>query len=557
MKGGSPTRLIQRRVGLLFALFAFLFTLILLRAIWLQAVNGGEFQASARSQQTDLVVVPGHRGTVLDRNGHPLAVSEDAASVIVTPYQVKHPQTAANQLAPLLHVPAAELLGKMADRATGFAYLGRKVSLPVAQRVRALKIPGVGTSPDSRRTYPQGPLAAQVIGAVGVDNQGLTGLERSEEGLLHGSDGQQKIVKDALGEAIKLQTIRGAESGQTVRLTLDGPIQARTESVLAEIGRTYSPKGATAIVMDPQTSDVLAMANWPPADPARIAQLGPAPFMNRATGFTYEPGSTFKSFTVAGALSEHLVNPQTVFDLPPTIQVADREIGESHDRGAISLSVSQILAQSSNVGAVKIGLELGKDRFDSWIRRFGFGSPTGISFPGEEAGIVPHPAQYSGSTMGNAPIGQGLSVTPVQMATAYSAIANGGMLRKPRLIESAGEERFAEARGRRVISPAISAQLRTMLKGVLQPGGTASEVTVPGYQLAGKTGTAQKPVPGGYSDTQFVASFVGFAPADHPRLLAAVIVDEPKGGYFGGQVAAPAFGKIVAFSLPYLGVAPN
>jgi cell division protein FtsI/penicillin-binding protein 2 len=550
-------RLIERRIGLLFALFACLLGVSLARAAWLQAVHGNDFQASAQSQQTDIVQVPGHRGTVLDRNGKALAVSEDAASIIATPYQVKHPEQAAAKLAPLLGVPAEKVVSQLSERNTGFAYLARKVSPKTANRVRRLEIPGIAVSPDSRRTYPQGPLAAQVIGAVGVDNQGLTGLERSQDELLHGSDGQRKIVKDALGEAIKLQTLKPAESGQTLRLTIDGAIQARTESVLDEVGATYSPKGATAVVMSPQSGEVLAMANWPPADPAKIGETGPGPFINRATGFTYEPGSTFKSFTVAGALSERLVSPQTVFDLPPTIQVADREIGEAHDRGAVSLTVAQILAQSSNVGAVKIGLELGKDRFDSWVRRFGFAKPTGIDFPGEEAGIVPHPDQYSGSTLGNVPIGQGLSVTPIQMAAAYSAIANGGVLKQPRLLKTVGEEPAAPGRARRVLTPAVARDLRNMLKGVLQAGGTAQEVTVPGYELAGKTGTSQKPVPGGYSDTQFVASFVGFAPANNPRLLAAVIVDEPAGGHFGGQVAAPAFGKIAAFSLPYLGIAPG
>jgi cell division protein FtsI (penicillin-binding protein 3) len=550
-------RLVERRIGLLSGIFCLLFATILARAVWLQVVDAGALKASAHSQQTDLVTVPGHRGTVLDRHGKPLAVSEDAASVIATPYQVKDPAATATRLAPLLHVTSNEILAKLANRHSGFAYLAREVSLPIAQRIREMKIAGIGLSPDARRTYPQGPLASQVIGAVGVDNQGLTGLERSEDGVLRGSDGEQKIVRDALGQALQLKTVKPALSGRTVRLTVDSAIQARTESVLADVGKTYDPKDATAIVMDPSNGDVLAMANWPPADPKLIGDLGPGPFANHATGLTYEPGSTFKSFTVAGALSEGLVNPETVFDLPPEIQVADRTIGESHDRGAVSLSVAQILAQSSNVGAVKIGLLLGRDRFDSWVRRFGFGRPTGIDFPGEERGIVPQPQDYSGSSLGNLPIGQGLSVTPIQMATAYSAIANGGILRAPRLIEDVGSRAVPEARGQRVISPTVADQLRQMLKGVLEPGGTASQVTVPGYELAGKTGTAQKPTPTGYSDTLFVSSFVGFAPADNPRLLAAIIVDEPKGGYYGGQVAAPAFGKIAAFALPYLGIAPN
>jgi cell division protein FtsI (penicillin-binding protein 3) len=241
-----------------------------------------------------------------------------------------------------------------------------------------------------------------------------------------------------------------------------------------------------------------------------------------------------------------------VFDLPPEIQVADRTISDAEDRGYVSLSVAQILAQSSNVGAIKIGLQLGANDFDSWIRKFGFGQPTGVDFPGEEQGIVIPVDQYSGSTMGNLPIGQGLSVTPMQMAAAYSAIADGGILRQPRLILSEDGTPTAQAPGKRVITRKDSDELRKMLEGVLAPGGTAQEVQVPGYTLAGKTGTAQKVVDGTYSDSQYVASFVGFAPAQDPQLLVAVVVDNPNGDIYGGTVAAPAFGEIAKFALPYL-----
>src|SRR5206468_1536248 len=238
----------------------------------------------------------------------------------------------------------------------------------------------------------------------------------------------------------------------------------------------------------------------------------------------------------------HQVTPSTVFELPTEIQVADRTISDAEPRGPGSLTVAQILAQSSNVGAVKIGLGLGSQRFYDWVRRFGFGKPTGVGFPGEEQGIVPTPSEFSGSTMGNLPIGQGLSVTPIQMAAAYSAIANGGILRTPRLVLDEGGQRVAEPKGHRVISEQTSSQLRTMLEGVLAPGGTASEVSVPGYTLAGKTGTAQVAENGTYSNSKYIASFVGFAPAQRPKLLVALVVNEPQlGSYYGGTVAAPAF----------------
>jgi cell division protein FtsI/penicillin-binding protein 2 len=249
-----------------------------------------------------------------------------------------------------------------------------------------------------------------------------------------------------------------------------------------------------------------------------------------------------------------VVTPTSEFVLPPEIQVADRTIKDAEERGTETMSVGTILARSSNVGAVTIGLEVGAKNFSKWIDRFGFGSPTGIQFPNEQQGIVPSLDQYSGSTMGNLPMGQGLAVTPIQMVAGYTAIANGGILRPPQLIEKVGEEAVQEPKGRRVISAQTSAQIREMLEGVLAPGGTASEVSVPGYTLAGKTGTAQVAENGGYSKTKYIASFIGFAPAQNPQLLAAVIVDEPQGEIYGGSVAAPAFGQIAEFTLPYLGV---
>ena len=400
-----------------------------------------------------------------------------------------------------------------------------------------------------------------MIGTAGIDNQGLTGLEASEEEILHGSDGEREITRDALGDELERDTIAAAAGGSDIRLTLDAAIQATTERVINEIGETYDPDGATAIVMDPRTSEVLAMANWPGVDPYALDESEPEDLQNMATSFTFEPGSTFKAFTVAGALEEGLVKPSTPFGLAPTITVADRTIEEAHPRGPATLTVADILAQSSNVGAVTIGLELnrerGDDAFDNWIRAFGFGEPTGIDFPGEEQGIVLSPDEYSGSSMGNLPIGQGLAVTPIQMASAFAAIANGGVLRTPKLILEEDGEPTPTDSGERVISEKNSARLREMLEGVLEPGGTAS-VQVPGYVLAGKTGTAQKVVDGTYSETEYVGSFVGFAPAEHPRLLVSVVVDNPPyGSHYGGTVAAPAFGEIAKFALPHLGVAAD
>jgi cell division protein FtsI (penicillin-binding protein 3) len=551
-------RLLDRRIGALFALFLLLFVVAVARAAWVQGVQGGGLAADAHSQQTETATIPGIRGRILDRKGHELAVSEDAVDIVVTPYQLGDTGRAAAKLAAVLHTSRGKILDAIKAGSSGFAYVARQVSLPTAERVRKLHLRGVSTLPSTRRIYPEGNLASQVIGTVGIDGRGLTGLEAADNATLAGSNGERQVVLDGLGKELVRHTIKPATEGHDVRLTIDAGIQARTEEVLRHVAATFQPHGATAIAMNPQNGEVLAMADWPSGDPSHPGSDSPSELSNMATGFTYEPGSTFKAFTVAGAMMDHKVTPHTTIGVPPSLQVADRTITDAELHGYETLTVAQILAYSSNIGAVEIGMRDGAHRFNHWVRQFGFSRPTGIDFPGEERGIVPRPSQYSGSTMGNLPMGQGLSVTPMQMATAYSAIANGGILRPPRLVLRSGDRRVGEPRGHRVISAADSTKLRHMLEGVLAPGGTASEVSVPGYTLAGKTGTAQKVVNGTYSDSEFVASFVGFAPAQDPKLLVAIVVDDPtQGSYYGGTVAAPAFGEIAKFALPYLGIPPQ
>jgi cell division protein FtsI (penicillin-binding protein 3) len=550
---------IERRIGLLFVVFCVLLLIAGARALQLGGLRGSSLRQKADTQQVSQVVVPARRGTITDRKGVELAVSEPADDVAITPYLVKDPAGAARRLAPLLHQDLDTVLRKVAQRNKGFVYLVRQLPAAQAQRIEKLKIPGIQLIPSSRRIYPQRWMASQLLGAVGTDGNGLSGIEYARDRVLHGADGERRLVKDALGQPISLRDVRAAQPGDNIRLTLDAAIQDKVEAVLQQVGQKFTPRGATALVMDPRTGAIMAMANWPRVD---ADNLGGAPGyarQNRAIGSTYEPGSTFKGFTVTGALMDHKVTPATAFNVPPELQVADRTIHDAEDHGYETLTTAQILAQSSNIGADLIAARLGRTRFDHWVRTFGFGKPTGIDLPGEESGIVPQLKQYSGSSMGNLPIGQGLAVTPIQMATAYAAIANGGILRPPHVIARIGERSAREPRGHRIITPATASSLRSMLEGVLGPGGTASEASIPGYQLAGKTGTAQKPDPvnGGYSKDKFVASFVGFAPAKHPRLLVAVMVDEPQGEIYGGLVAAPAFQAITRFALPYLGIPPG
>ncbi len=544
-------RLVERRIGFLFALFLALLALAAARATWLGTVESSDLGERALTQQVEEITVYARRGTITDRNGIELAVSEDATTVFANPFLIADPAGVSRRLAPLLGMDQDEVMEKLADRETGFVYLRRKLNSTRGEKIERLGIEGIDTVVEPRRTYPQGSLASQVLGSVGTDNYGLSGLEQSHEETLHGNDGQRKVVKDATGKPVSIVDVERAEAGDDLRLTIDAAIQERTEAVLSEVGQLYQPRGATAVVMDPRNGEVLAMANWPRVDANKIGDAPEYARVNRAVGFTYEPGSTFKAFTVSGALEEGLVTPRTPFTIGPTIQVADRTIGEAHDGGGGTLTVAEILAQSSNVGTVTIGLRLGEQRFDAWVRRFGFSEPTGIDLPGEEAGIVPGAEEYSGSSIGNLPIGQGLSVTPIQMAYGYSAIANGGIAHTPHVI--AGESET----GRRIMSAGNAEKVSRMLEGVLQAGGTASEAAIEGYTLAGKTGTAQKAENGGYSKTKYVASFIGYAPSRDPRLLVSVMVDEPQGSIYGGDVAAPAFEKIASFALPYLKIPPQ
>jgi cell division protein FtsI (penicillin-binding protein 3) len=551
--------LLERRIGLLFAAFLALLLLAAGRALFLGTIKGSSLASAAASQQVSSLELPARRGTIVDRNGSELAVSEPADDVSATPYQVKDPVKTAAKLAPLLQTNEDDLVKKLARRDTGFVYLARALPANQADRIAKLELPGIALTENHRRVYPHDELASQLLGHVGIDGAGLSGLEYSEDKALHGSDGERRLVKDAHGDSINIRDTKPAKPGARLELTIDSAIQDKVEQVLAGVGQQYRPKGATAIVMNPTTGEILALANWPRVDANDPGSAPPYALQNRAVGYNYEPGSTFKAITVAGALQDGTITPNTPFDLPPQIQVADRTIGESHPRGPETLTTAQILAQSSNVGAIKIGLEMGKQRFDYWVRRFGFGKPTGVDMPGEQQGIVLPLSKYSGSSMGNLPIGQGEAVTPMQMAQAYAAIANGGMLRAPHVVRRVDGKLVHTPRGKRVISSRTALQLRTMLEGAFAPGGTASEVSIPGYKLAGKPGTANKidPTTGEYSDSRYLASFIGFAPALHPKLLIEVMVDEPQTEIYGGVVAAPAFGRIASFALPYLRIPPG
>jgi cell division protein FtsI/penicillin-binding protein 2 len=468
----------------------------------------------------------------------------------------------AQKLAPLLNMPVLVVLSAITKPHTAYVVVAREVAPATAQQILALKfdgkpINGITSTPDVKRVYPRDTTAAQILGGVHSSGDGDAGLEFQYNSVLSGTPGERRIVNDAIHQPISIDETKPMKSGRTVQLTLDAGLQNEVEQVLAGVGEQYSPQAATAIAMNPDTGAILALANWPTVNANDPNAVRSAADRDHAVADSYEPGSTFKAITVAGALQDGVVTPNTPFDIPPVLQVADRQIHDAESHGYETLTTAGILKVSSNIGADLIGMRLGANRFAGWVRKFGFGQTTGSDIPGEQTGIVKQVSQYSGSSMGNLPMGQGESVTPIQMATAYSAIANGGYLRPPHIVSAIGGKPQPLPAGHRVISASIAAQLRDMLRGVLADGGTASGADIPGYDLAGKTGTANVVVDGKYSNSEYVASFIGMVPASNPKLVVAVMVDEPHGSIYGGSVAAPAFQKIVGWAVPYLGINPD
>ncbi|MGH2913357.1 MAG: peptidoglycan D,D-transpeptidase FtsI family protein [Solirubrobacteraceae bacterium] len=558
---------IDRRIGLLFIGFAVLLAFAVLRSVDLGVIQAAPLRRAAVSEHITDEPLPAMRGTITSANGVVLALSEAADDVIVDPYLTvaAQPATSARKLASLLGMPFSTVLATLTKPHAGYAVLAAKVTPATARRVMALGINGVSLNPDVRRVYPMPWSASQVLGGVYANLQphgvpagsGDAGIELQYNPVLSGSSGERRIVADELGQTVSVDEVRPMRAGRSLTVTLNSALQNYVEQVLTGVGAEWRPKGATAIVMSPSTGSILALANWPRVNAYDPGGAPSQDLMDKAVGYSYEPGSTFKAFTVSAAIQDGLVTPGTEIYVPSILHVYNRTIQDAELHPSEYMSVAQILKVSSNIGAVEIGKLLGAARFSAWVRRFGFGERTGIDLPGEQTGIVPQLSQYSGVSMANLPFGQGQSVTPIQMATAYSAIANGGMLRAPHVVSAIGGRSVALPPAHRIVSQTTAAEIRDMLRGVLADGGTASGAAIPGYDLAGKTGTAQVAINGSYSKTEFVGSFIGMVPAADPKLVVAVMVDEPQGGYYGAQVAAPAFKKIVEWAVPYFGIHPN
>ena len=560
---GSPKAArhgVDGRIRLLRFVFIVFLVLVGGKAVAL-ASSSRHLTQIAQAQQTAEVVLPAHRGSILDRDGIELAVGKPQQTVFADPHLLKDPKAAADALCDALQInrgrdrrALAKTLVTGRQEKKWFAYVARKVDPEYAKAALALDLPGVGSYTEEKRMYPLKATAAQVLGFAGTENTGLAGMEMFYDKELSGKAGSETIVRDPAGHTIKTIAQEQPVSGQNVRLTLDSDIQYYAEDVLKKTVRDTGARSAVSIVMDPRTGEIFAMANITRDGFHGFGKGDQATEKNSAVTDVYEPGSIFKLVTISGALADGLVKPGTRFTLPPSIHVADREVHDAEVRGTVTYSVTQILEHSSNVGAVTIGQKMHEAGMYKWLKAYGFGKPTGIQFPGESGGIVAPLGQWSGSSIGNIPMGQGVAVTPIQMAVAFSAVANNGWAVRPRLVEQVGAQPYDQVVDRhRVISGKVAREVRNMLTLAVAEGtGTAAQI--PGYVVAGKTGTAEMAVPGGYAKGIYVASFIGMVPADHPRLVVLCAVKgTPE---FGGTAAAPAVKRIMQYSLQRLEIAP-
>lgn len=550
----SKSRMLSR-VLTFYLLVAVWIVVLLGRLLYLQGVKSSDYRMLADSQQQGFLEISARRGDILDRNLEELATSVPAESVFAHPAQVDNPFEAARQISKLLDLSMEEAFQRLSsDRS--FVYLQRKVSPQQGAMVRGLGLPGIYTQKESRRVYPNRELAGQVLGFVGMDNDGLGGLEYRFNEQVKGATTRVYLRLDARRNAIDRTPVGKEVEGNILVLTLDRTIQHIAEQVLRDTIASSRASSGSVVVMDPLDGQVLAMASYPFFNPNNYQELSPEAQRNRAILENYEPGSTFKVVTLSGVLSSGLAALDEVVNCRVgTVRLAGKVYKEAK-RSFEDLTVQEVIAKSSNVGAVKLGIRLGEQRLYENIRRFGFGERTGIELPGEEAGLLRPPSQWSRISIGALSIGQELAVTPLQMARAVSVFASGGYLVDPHIVRQilspdGNLVRQTAPERRRVLDEKTAGMVtRAMAYTILE--GTGRSAQLNGYSAAGKTGTAQKIVDGRYSKSKYVASFVGFAPIHDPALVAVVVIDEPKGIFFGGHVAGPAFREIMERSLIHL-----
>jgi cell division protein FtsI (penicillin-binding protein 3) len=542
------------------------FVLLATKLVDLQVINPGRYREVGESQRTFSQQIAADRGIIYDRNGVELAMSNPAQSVFVDPAMINDPYVESAAVAPILGLDPREVEAKMRGEGR-FVYLARKVSDEQAQQVAALGLTGVALVEESQRYHPSGDMARSILGGVDIDNTGTSGLEQSYGDQLTGQPGQVVFERNPEGRTIAVgdHQMVPAVKGEDLVLTLDRALQYESERILAEQVLATNSKGGIAVVTKPATGEILAMANMVRDGDTDTIVPGTN---NAAVTTVYEPGSVMKMATVGAALERGVVTPETRIQVPSVLRVGDADFSDAEEHGAADWSVTEVLSHSSNIGTIKIAQQLGKQPLYDMFKAFGFGTRTALGFPNELAGVVPDPSnpdEWWSTSIGTVPIGQGVSVTPLQMLLGYNVIANGGTYVEPRLVRSTrdadgSEHPVAIDSGHRVLSAATANKLNLMLRDVVVEG-TGKNAAVAGYTPAGKTGTSRKAQAGGYVDefgfTQYQSTFVGFVPAEQPALSIIVIMDEPGGGqYTGGVVAAPAWSRIASFALQHVGVAP-
>jgi cell division protein FtsI (penicillin-binding protein 3) len=553
------------RLGLARILFLLLFLVVGGRAFQLQVLQGDALRRLGERQHLKEWLVLPKRGAVFDRAGDALALSLESQSVYVRPHRIQDPQAVSRNLARILNINPAEIKQKvMSDKP--FVWIKRQIGSAEAEKIQALNLEGVGMFYEPSRHYPQGQLAGQVIGFVSRDSEGLEGVELQYNDYIRGETGSSVTERDALGRRVLVQGVEGLQipPGGDVHLTLDTSIQYLAEKEVEATVTKYRAKAGLAIVVEPFTGEVLALANYPSFNPNNFSKESPQQRRNRAVADSFEPGSTFKTILAAAALEEGVVGKEDLFYCEMgNYPYAGKMIHDTHPHGW--LPFYKVLQVSSNIGFTKVGEKLKRERYYKYIEKFGFGKVTGVDMPGEVPGLLRKAESWSAIDLATHAFGQGISTTPMQMVMAYAAIANGGFLMRPyvvrRVVSPKGEVLLENQPHvvRRVVSENTSRLLTSMLKGVTNEGGTGVTASVEGFEVAGKTGTAQKAdlMRGGYSAEKRVGSFVGFVPADDPRLVVLVLVDEPEANVYGGVVAAPVFRNIARGALQHLAVAPE
>ncbi len=534
------------------------FSILALRLVGVQVLSGGRYSAISTAEVTSTVRVPAQRGTIYDRDGAVLAVSVPTSTVVADPELITHPVPEADALAPVLNMSTATLVADLSKH-SGYVVLAKQIDTATSKRVGALNLAGINLLPSTRRLDPVGSLMQAVIGSVNAAQAGDAGLEYQYNALLGGKSGTEMLQMTPDGVPFPgAAQGRAAVAGTGLELTIDEPLQYEAEQALSKEVASNHAKSGTAVVMDTRTGDILAMVNVV-ANPTTGTVH--ASSQNLALTSVYEPGSVFKINTFSAALQDGLITPQQEFTVPPSLTLDGWVFHDAESHGTVQMSATQILAQSSNLGTIQIAQILGKDRLAAQIAKLGFGRTTGLGFPGESPGLVNlNPATWSGSAIGSTPIGQDDAVTAQQVLDMVNAVADRGVFVSPRLVKatvgadgSLGAEKPAAKH--RVFSTEVASELTAMMEQVVTQGGTAPDAAVPGYTVAGKTGTSQIPSKGGYVPGAYMATFAGFAPAQAPVLSAVVVLDQPTGIY-GGSVAAPVFSQIMSYALHRYGIPP-